>query len=467
VKWSALRNALTTYPRWVFVGTLRLLVLALLACGKFLALHLRRTFIADLRRLTVTKQEAARLRERGIQEETSRHYSVWRRSLLLVAAPATLLWALLQAFAALDFYLEDPELWSRFGVLSQGIRLLSQFALPGAALAGALLWARLRLSRALVGWGWAVSLAIPLLVAFFPTHWLFRLDRLTEVQMESFVRVLSPFAPGAFEDSDLDRLRQSLQERLGDRAAAHAYQVALHRALQRVVNAFGGVVYGFLLLPAVLALLPGLLKACIRSKYLMPTAILPGWVLLVVTPFCFLLLLIGLVLAHQITGSPLLVAAGLLLTVAPLAYLLNSRVILEPLRATRGRLRRVEWVFNSCIFLALVLVLTFLVQTEVRLFDQRKTLLGWSEEESWMGLSGVLLFCFEYLGRMLYTSVVMADLFVGMNLSAWEQMKRLMDAAPEETDEAFFGEMTVVLHGPPGHCRDGLELAPQSSQGVQ
>ena len=61
------------------------------------------------------------------------------------------------------------------------------------------------------------------------------------------------------------------------------------------------------LLPAVLALIPGVLKGCLRVKTLLPASTLPGWFVVMAAPLYALFLLAVFVGINQVTNDPLLI----------------------------------------------------------------------------------------------------------------------------------------------------------------
>ena len=113
-----------------------------------------------------------------------------------------------------------------------------------------------------------------------------------------------------------------------------------------------GVYYFAVLSPAVLALVPGVMRACIRVKMLLPGAVLPGWLLVAAAPFNGLLALAAFVSLAQVAPNPLLLAGMLLWLAAPLTYLARAGVFTRPI-ATAAELRTARRVRGVARVLAL------------------------------------------------------------------------------------------------------------------
>ncbi len=131
-----------------------------------------------------------------------------------------------------------------FGNLAAVLRMLSLFALPlGAFLAGRA-WDRHRRSRRTLTISWTLSFLTPRLLGLLPAAWMLELPQ-------------------------------------GDAQAQQAQTI--------LVGMLGAIVSFVSLMPSVLSLIPGVLRACLRVKALLPESILPGWFLIAATPLYALL----------------------------------------------------------------------------------------------------------------------------------------------------------------------------------
>jgi hypothetical protein len=204
-------------------------------------------------------------------------------------------------------------------------------------------------------------------------------------------------------------------------------EARLVRQYERLVE---GLVWGnyylFVLSPAVLALVPGLLRACVRIKLLLPESILPSWFLVAAAPFNSLLVLVTVVALAQVAPSPLLVAGMLLWLAAPLAYLARARAFTRPLRSSedlRG-LTRVQLVAWALIVASSVCLITYVATWQV--FGRR--LVGLQPGTSLLRPWEVARYVLDFLGRSLFVTVLGADLLLRATVSAWRHQREFQQA---------------------------------------
>jgi hypothetical protein len=343
-------------------------------------LVLRRAFAWDLSRAAVSPAERGRLVRRGVSQDALQRYLVWRRSLLLAVV-------LPLAFSAALGTLNGLEDWDYLtppGKLVTGLDTLSLYTLPATALAAALLWSRPKLSyRVLVG-GWAVGFVLPLLTSLLPLRWL----------------IPTP----------------------------DEYGEVVNKVAREVIDAVAAFLYYFALMPTVLSLIPGGLRACVRVKSLLPGATLPGWFLVAGAPLYVLLLLVLFIAVNQVIGNLLLLAGAAVLLTAPLVYLARAGLFVRPLPAARRpALARVQWAFLGCTFLGAALLVAYLLTKEVFGFH----LFGTDPKTSLLRPWKLVQFFIEYLGRTFFITVVAADLLLRATLASWRH-----EQAFAKTDEA-------------------------------
>ncbi|HZY89790.1 MAG TPA: hypothetical protein VFE78_33520, partial [Gemmataceae bacterium] len=277
-------------------------------------LVLRRAFAWDLSGAAVSPIELDRLVRRGVAQDTLQRYLVWRRSLLLAVVLPLVFSASLQTLNEL----EDLEALNWLGDAVVCLDLLAAYLLPATALAAGLLWSRPRLSYRLLLAGWAVGFAVPILTALLPLRWL----------------LVIPTEYGEF----------------------------VTRAARVGTDVVAGVLYYFALMPTVLSLIPGGLRACVRIKSLLPGSTLPGWFLVAGAPLYVLLVLVLFVAVNQVIGNLLLLAGVALLLSAPLIYLARAPLFVRPLPAAgRAALSRVQWAYLGCTFLGAALLVAYLL----------------------------------------------------------------------------------------------------------
>jgi len=277
---------------------------------------------------------------------------------------------------------EDDEPTTVFGAFADAVHLVSLYAVPLASVAALCWWTRFkRTSRILVG-AWAVSFFVPMLIALCPWSWW-----------------------GYVEPSAAPGKQQGMQ-----------YYQAMAEGFLEAID------YLITLLPTVLSLIPGVQRACLRVKTLLPESILPGWFLVAAGPLYALFLLVIFVAVDQIASHPLFFCGMVLLFAAPLVYVVRASVVTRPLisDADYGRLRRVQAIAGGMTLLACVLLAGYLVTREV--FGVH--LIGLKPETSLLGPMDLVEYVLEFLGRLLFMTVVGADLFMRMNLAAWKDLER-------------------------------------------
>jgi hypothetical protein len=383
---------------------------------------LRRAFTWDLLSVEVTEGERAQLLAAGVTQEAVQRYAVWRRSALVVVLVPTLLAALL---ATVNTASQGIEGLSRAGRLLTLLSTLVLWAMPVSAFLARWWWVSLRRSHHLVIAGWVAAFLPPFLIALVPLGWWFE-------------------AAGPHQDHPAGNLELA------------------------VLDAVNGLHVAFTLLPTALAILPGLVRACVRVKLLLPAAILPGWFLMVVPPFYVLLWIVALIPLNHLAGSPLLVLGVLLLVGAPLLYVWRADLFVRPLRPDQcGGINRVRQGTRVVSAVGSVLLLAYLFTRQVfglhlvGLDAQSSLLWLWENRDLvpiapgealqearslyWLGdirLSGLVV---QYFGRSLFMTTVFAGLLVRMNLSAWAQEKHFAGAPGAAAYGEAMAELKQVL----------------------
>ena len=430
----------------------------------FLIRVIRRAFASNLRTISVSHDEQAKLVALGIHDPTIQRFLVWRRSIVAVVVLATFLSAGLTTYLEFtetedrpdfveavteqllegakkavpaaglvlpaDREMEDDEdgpdedeptakqsstdvksataskskesdRTKALGQIADGVHLFSLYALPLAALAVACCWTRLKLSFQFLLVGFLIAFFVPMLVALCPWSWWGEPE-----QMVTF-------------DQDPALYLQLLLEGL------------LEGAQQMVV-----------LLPTVLSLVPGVQRACLRVKTLVPESMLPGWFLVAAAPFYALFLLVIFIAINQITSEPLLLISMLLLAGAPFIYVFRADVFTRPLmtEADYLRMRRVQQVVSGATALAGLLLVVYLAPQQY--FDIH--LVGLDVKTSLLGPLDLIGFFLELIGRSLFMTVLGADLFMRMNLSTWQHHRTLAGSSAAEGYDRVMGAMEQI-----------------------
>lgn len=346
------------------------------------SLHLKRALSWNLRAIPVQPEEEASLLANGVDEADARRYLVWRRSVLLVVAIATLLPVLLKT---IEVATTDYRGATALGTLLNIAGAFPIYAIPLTAWLAAKVWDQHRRSRTLLLRGWLFAFLMPLFLALFPITWRIDMSQADQSAVASFSALISFF--------------------------------------------YAAVVY-VTLMPAVLALIPGVLRACLRIKALIPESILPGLFLVAATPLYVLLFLVIFTTVNQVAGNGLLILGVLALTGAPLLYLVNGRLFTRPLRSEEevAKIGSVQKLVLTVMAIGVGLLVLYAFTTEI--FG--KSLIGTEEGSSIMRPWSPSLFQFpiEYFVRSLFTTVLVADMFMLMNLALWRH-SREFQASPE------------------------------------
>ncbi len=343
----------------------------------------------DLSTVPVEPDEEAKLIANGVDDEDARRYIAWRRSVLLVVTYPTLLFALL---ATWSFLQADKSGLTGLGTGLELVRIAMLFALPATAWLAAKCWDNHRRSRTILLKGWLVAFMGPLALALVPYTW--RID----------LRAANP-------QMDASQLESS------------SAGLGLGAALAVFV----------MLLPTVLSLIPGVMRACLRIKTLIPESILPGFFLIAATPFYMLLALVIFTAVNQFAGHLLLIVAVGCILGGPVLYMLNSRTFIRPLRTPEevAKIGAVQKMVSIIILVGLG-VLIFYLFTVPMAGTGGRTILGANAATSlvrpWN--ANVIQFPIEYVVRSLFTMALVADLIMLMNLALWRQ-SQAFHAAPE------------------------------------
>lgn len=352
------------------------------AAGQRIGLHIRRALGWNLRSMPVEPDERALLIAHSVDEDNAQRYLVWRRSVLLVVTLPTLLSALL---ATIGWLSSNRSSLSALGNGLELARLAALYALPVSAFFAARTWDRHRRSRNLLLRGWLVAFLMPLILAIFPFSW--RLD------MSG-----------------------------GDEALVSQVSSAL--------GLLGAISVYVTLMPSVLSLIPGVLRGCLRIKALLPESILPGLFLIAAAPLYVLLFLVIFTTVNQLVGNLVLMLAVLALLVAPLLYLLNARTFTRPLHTPEevAKIGNIQALVTLVVGIGLALLVVFAFTATI----MGRSLIGVDSETSLMRpwSPALIQFPLEYFVRSLFTTVVVADLFMQMNLSLWRHSKSFA-ASPE------------------------------------
>ncbi|HZY90484.1 MAG TPA: hypothetical protein VFE78_37020, partial [Gemmataceae bacterium] len=190
--------------------------------------------------------------------------------------------------------------------------------------------------------------------------------------------------------------------------------------------------------PTVLSLIPGMLRACVRIKSLLPGSTLPGWFLVAGAPLYVLLVLVLFIAVNQVIGNLLLLAGVALLLAAPLVYLARAGLFVRPLTASRrASLARVQWAFLGCAALGAALLVAYLLTKTVGGVH----LVGTDPDTSLVRPWKLVQFFIEYLGRTFFITVVAADLLLRATRASWRHQQAFAKTAEAADHERRMQEL--------------------------
>jgi hypothetical protein len=322
----------------------------------------------------------------------------WRRSVLIVVLLLTMITAAIdtvtrQVSGPRPSFTDllnlrsafEPVQQTLFGDIGDALWTISFYAMPASALLAAVYWSRPRASRVMLEAGWIAAFLVPVAIALTPWSWW----------------TIEPPPP-----------------------ATRAGQLV--RQYERIAEGVAwGYYYVVVLSPAVLALVPGVMRACIRIKMLLPEATLPGWFLIAAAPFNGLLVLVIFVALAQVAPSPLLLVGMVLWLAAPFVYLARAGLYIHPIASVEElrRARRVQAVAWVLTLASAACLLTYVATWEA--FGLR--LVGFEPKTSLLRPWEIVRYALDFSGRALFVTVLAADVALQATLSVWRQQRAFMN----------------------------------------
>jgi len=376
---------------------------SLASFGKFVLRSLGRAFAIDLQRVQLSGWEQRVL---ATEPVVVGQYLAWRRGVLFLAMillAVNLGWQV-RSFLKLTLQPNLEGIWTIWLYVLESTRLGAVGLLPIAAGINCLLWRRVRWGRRLLLTGTALAFVIPIALSAVPPHVVFDLDAMGEQFDKDIAAELAK--------TDMSREQVSSLKEGRDQFRPMMYWL---------FDVIGAVIYTALLIPSVFAIFPGVLRACLRVKTLLPGTVTPGWCLMSVIPLYLVFAILVLAAINVIFQSPELTTSLALLLIAPLLYLVNLRSLLRPWPSGR---RPATFLLGGLAMLlnlaALVLLVTYLATKEFEwlgFFGKVRTILGRSADEAVFDYWDLTFFLTDYFGRSLFLTAVVADLLLTATVS--------------------------------------------------
>ncbi len=366
------------------------------AVAQHLLVHLLRVLRCDFTRMRATDGERAALAgaKKATTHAPAQDLLAWRRSMSLVAAlfaASALVFALIDTISSVSDFADMPQITSTATWLVI-VTFLSKLALLGGLLVGIRCWHDIQRSRRALLLGWGIAILVPVLV------------------------ILLPISELMFDWSQVSQ--QDGQE--------------VTVITRSVMEALLAIAMFWSAVPSVLALFPGMLRAALTVKTLLPTRAVGPLVAAGLAPIyaVFFVVVFGQVL--QLSGSAAMSFGILSVAAAPLVYVWRGRTLAQPLSPEDARGWTAAVRNHSRILSALGLLLVFIGLFETRMFGV--SLLGWSSDSalfSAISLTDLLLWFVAMLTT--YTVVATDGLLMLMHTSAKEWAEAKGRRADDET----------------------------------
>lgn len=374
-----------------------------------------RAFTSNIGTATVGEGEVPILQGAGILDRTVQRYLVWRRSVLWVAVVLTSFTAILGVITELVGIIKTEDAFAFFrqapfnadmkisalAWLLFPITMLGLFVMPLTAVLAATNWARPRLSFKLLAWGTLVAFGLPLLVALVPLRW---------------------------------------------QLSIHFSNETGTNLTYMVLGFIGGLYLLITLLPIVTGLISGLVSAAVRFKLLVPSVVIPGWLLLLASALYGLVLYVFFITLNAFLTSSLMLLAVLLFALTPFVYVLYARVFVQPAdSSTVARVTMAAWInmgmgIVSVLFLFLALMTTKFGEATVVSLGGGPALLS---------LWQIIQMVISFIGRSLFVTVVAFDLLIRFNLHSWGVTERFAGTPEAKEYGALMGQFGTSLQDKP------------------
>lgn len=368
--------------------------------GERQLLYWKRLFASHPELIVPQTYEQAQLVQAGLQGRPAA-YALWRQAALWIASSFAGLAGTLQLIRLIQNK-EAREGLSDLGVILQFLIPLTTLLMASTAVAAAHLFHNLRGSFRYVAWGGGLALGIPLGLVFTPADWFIDIPNTPEMTV------------GALQ------------------------------AQRTLLNLFFGLQFYMMIMPLILSLLPALTRGCWRIKMFYPASTVPGWGMIASIPLFVLLTWATLVFIYHTIGNALLLVSLILWIGAPLMYLTRYHLLVRPLlhREEMDQLIGVQRVVLLLTVIGLILLIIYLFTAKVAeiiyLFTGKvadKRLVGFDKETSLVQVWNIQIHAFwmEYVGRLLFFSVLFADVVLLVQYHYWYQ-EQLFRKRPEARD---------------------------------
>lgn len=388
--------------------------------------------------IRVSPREQAALQTAGVTDPPVQRLLVWRRTVLVVILPLLVVACVLALVDVVQLMSGDSleaEYQTGFGTVIAWLPPVTLLALPLGAVIAVARWTDTHRSSRLLISSWVVATVTPLVTALFPLEWSWDFDTMGEDDARLQNRTLLEWLGHSPQDAEaiLDdpAVQTELQQDIATMTTGNAIAAGM----------FSAVTFTVVLLPVIVGLVNGVLRGARRTKTTFPSAIVPGWFVVIAAPFYSIVLCTMFAIISPLLGDGSLTVGILLLALAPLANLLFMRKFTRPMpRAEAGPVFfRSTLISFALSFVGVALVLLYLFTGEVH----DTSVLGSSDDVN----DGLALFSYVSISqagvgmvaRFQFTMLVMTFLFTRLVYREGYELATMSDTTRREHVEDMRG----------------------------
>lgn len=401
-----------------------------------------------------------------IKSPMAQNYAAWRRAVLWVAGIGLAIAGVVSFFDSFE-HAFAPNIPPTLQFITMGMHVLN-FVAPYLILRAALQWTNIRKSRRLAKFGWLCQFVGPILLLLLPVKEMTSKEELAAYLVESAWTMQKETVKAEIKKADGAK-REELQKQLAtaekdfrekqekDQVQAVVTQLTAGEkeleelqkskdfkfdpAMLNTQQPLGVYVfaYGMLavqmtvlalvtLLPRILGMFPGIVRASITLRTLVPESPLPGYVIALIEPLYGLLLFVFVVIAAQVGNGFLFFGFAFLLGSGYL-IMRDVRQLAKPMDATamNAHLKPLRMRMLISTMLGLLLLLG-----------------GFWDFFTSIGFWTILSVVCHLLGNIILLTAVGADFLLGLMKYSFDQEKQLR-ATPLHADlESRFADLAQV-----------------------